>query len=116
MARAIRMFDGGFGRLQLVETEGGEASQPVVAPQVVIKQEPTGLDVRVDGGHAQLLVFQAATDWLRGRFPAVFAGGSQPFASACEPVNPRIRQLADTLVVEVLNDQFLSHDRLEVML
>ncbi len=105
MARAIRIFDGGFGRLQLVETEGGEASQPVVAPQVVIKQEPTGLDVRVDGGHAQLLVFQAATDWLRGRFPAVFAGGSQPFASACEPV-----------VVEVLNDQFLSHERLEFLL
>ena len=116
MARPIRIFDGSFGRLQLLETEAGEAPQPAVAPQIVIKQESTGLDVRVDGGHSHLLVFQASTDWLRGRFPAVFDGGGQPFASASEPINPRIRQFADTLAVEVLNDQFLSHERLEFML
>jgi AraC family transcriptional regulator len=61
-------------------------------------------------------VFQASADWLAGRFPAVFEGGSQPFPVASETITPRIRQLADTLVIEVLNDQFLSHERLEFML
>ena len=116
MACPIRIFDGSFGRLQLVESDQGEAPQTAVAPQVVIKQESTGFDVRVDGRGAQSLVFQASTDWLRGRFPAVFDGGGQPFATGCEAITPRIRQLADTLVIEALNDQFLSHERLEFML
>src|SRR5258706_5636499 len=101
MARAIRIFDGLFGRLQLVESTAGESPQSAAAPQVVIKHESTGLDVQVDCGHARSLVFQAATNWLRGRFPAVFDEGGQPFVAASEPVNSRIRQLADTLVVEV---------------
>jgi AraC family transcriptional regulator len=142
MARPIRIFDGSFGRLQLIETAAGESTQPTVAPQVVIMQEGAGLDVLVDGvqlrltrdnllflnpgatsqampaagGHAQLFVFQASTDWLRGRFPAVFDPVGRPFATGSESINPRIRQLADTLVIEVLNDQFLSHERLEFML
>ena len=142
MARPIRIFDGSFGRLQLVETETGEAPQPTVAPQIVILHDGDGLDVLVDGealrltrdnllflnpgatgqamlaagGRAQLFVFQATADWLRSRFPAVFDAVGRPFATASESINPRIRQLADTLVIEVLNDQFLSHARLEFML
>src|SRR4029079_1937695 len=60
--------------------------------------------------------FQASRDWLCSRFPAVFDAGAKPFFAASEPITPRIRQLADTLAVEVLNDQFLSHERLEFML
>ena len=142
MARAIRIFDGSFGRLQLVETAAGEAPQPIVAPQIVILQEGADLDVVVDGaplrltrddllflnpgatsqamlpanGHARLFVFQASTDWLRGSFPAVFDAAGGPFASGSESITLRIRQLADTLAIEVLNDQFLSHERLEFML
>jgi AraC-like DNA-binding protein len=143
MASPIRVFDGSFGRLQLLEVAAGEAPQPGVAPQVVVKQAGADLGVLVDGravrltrdnllfldpgvtsqavlepgaGSAQLLWFQASGDWLRASFPAVFDQGNRPFASASEPIAPRIRQLADTLVVEVLNDQFLSHERLEFML
>jgi AraC-like DNA-binding protein len=142
MARLIRIFDGSFGRLQLIEAAVGETPQSTVAPQVLIKQEGADLDVLIDGellrltrdnllftnpgatsqtilaaaGHAQLLVFQASTDWLCGGFPAVFTAGGRPFASGSESITRRIRQLADTLVVEVLNDQFLSHERLEFML
>jgi AraC-like DNA-binding protein len=116
MAHAIRIFDGSFGRLQLIETAAGDPAQAAAAPQVVIKQESTGLEFRVAGGHAQLLVFQASTHWLRSRFPAVFDAGGRPFAPGSEPISQRIRQLTDTLVVEVLNDQFLSHGRLEFML
>jgi AraC-like DNA-binding protein len=65
---------------------------------------------------AQLLCFQASGDWLRGSFPAVFDAGQRAFGSTAETITPRIRQLADTLVIEVLNDQFLSHERLEFML
>ena len=143
MARPIRVFDGSFGRLQLVEAAVGETPQTGPAPQIIIKQEGADLDYRVDGellhltrgnllflnpgatsqalfeagaACAQLLCFQASSDWLRGSFPAVFNAGNRPFASGSEHITARIRQLADTLVIEVLNDQFLSHERLEFML
>jgi len=139
MARPIRVFDGSFGRLQLVEAAAGEAPQTAVAPQIVVKQAGADVDFRIDGqtlpltrdnllffnpgvtgqavladgAHAQLLVFQASADWLCRSFPAAFEAGGRPFAAAGEAITHRIRQLADTLVVEVLNDQFLSHERLE---
>ena len=142
MARPIRVFDGSFGRLQLLEVATGEAPQSTLAPQILVKQAGADLDIAVDaekllltrdnllftnpgatvqvtlapGAHAQLLVFQASSDWLCGGFPAVFNAGGRPFAASAEAITPRIRQLADTLGVEVLNDQFLSHERLEFML
>jgi len=143
MARPIRVFDGSFGRLLLLEVGAGEAPQAGAVPQIVIKQEGADLDVQVDGetcrltrdkliflnpgatsqvileagpASAQLLWFQASGDWMRGSFPAVFDLGQRPFASTGEAITERIRQLADTLAVEVLNDQFLSHERLEFML
>jgi len=142
MARSLRIFDGKFGRLQLIEATEGEAPEVTSVPQVLIMQEGADLDVLVDGerlrltrdnllflnpgatsqalvaaaGHARLFVFQASSDWLRGSFPAVFDAADRPFASGSEAITQRIRQLADTLVIEVLNDQFLSHERLEFML
>ena len=142
MARSLRIFDGKFGRLQLIETEAGETPQAATAPQILIMQEGANLDVLVDGeaqrltrdnllfvnpgatsqallaagGHARLFAFQVSAEWLRSSFPAVFDAAGRPFASGTEAITPRIRQLADTLVVEALNDQFLSHGRLEFML
>ena len=142
MARPIRVFDGSFGRLQLIEAATGEAPHAAVAPQIVIKHEGADVDFQIDGqsqrltrnnllffnpgvtsqallaasSHAQLLVFQASGDWLCRSFPAVFEAGGRSLAAASESITHRIRQLADTLVIEVLNDQFLSHERLEFML
>jgi AraC-like DNA-binding protein len=143
MVRPIRVFDGSFGRLQLVEVTAGDPPQANAAPMVVIKQDGADLDMRADGmplrltrehllfiqqgaslqaefapgaGSAQLLCFHASGDWLRASFPAVFDAGSRAFGSASEAITARIRRLADTLAVEVLNDQFLSHERLEFML
>ena len=143
MARPIRVFDGSFGRLQLLEASGGELPQAGTVPQIVAKQAGADLEVLIDGAthrltrehllflnpgvtshlllepgaaSAQLIWFQASGDWLRGSFPAVFELGKRTFASASEPITARIRRLADTLVIEVLNDQFLSHERLEFML
>ena len=143
MARPIRVFDGSFGRLQLIEAAAGDPPQASSSPLVIIKQEGADLELVVDGAGlrltrdallfvnagatveprfepgaavAQLVCFHASADWLRGSFPAVFDAGSEAFGSTREAITPRIRQLADTLVVEVLNDQFLSHERLEFML
>ena len=41
---------------------------------------------------------------------------SAAFPQTRETITPRIRQLADTLAVEVMNDRFLSPERLEFML
>ncbi len=142
MARSLRVFDGRFGRLQLIEAEAGETPRCAATPEILIMQEGADLEVMVDGeaqrltrdnllfvnpgatsqtllaaaGYAQLFAFQASAEWLRGSFPAVFDAAGRPFTSGSEAITPRIRQLADTLVIEVLNDQFLSHERLEFML
>ena len=153
MSRILRVFDGSFGRLQLLESGAGESLPAVASPQIVLKldgadvvlnfgpvadegatpAEPgparltrdtlaflnpgQAVDTSLEGGTATLLIaFQAAPEWLSGRFPAVFEAASQPFPAAIEAITPRIRQLADTLAIEVHNDQFLSHERLEFML
>jgi AraC-like DNA-binding protein len=143
MARPIRVFDGSFGRLQLVEVAGGESPQAGAVPQIVAKQAGADVDVLIEGtkhrltrdhllflnpgadcqlliepqaASAQLIWFQASGDWLRGSFPAMFELGNRPFGAPAEAITPRIRQLVDTLAIEILNDQFLSHERLEFML
>jgi len=142
MARPIRLFDGSFGRLQLLQPAAGETPAVSVAPRIMIMQEGAELAVLVDGAaqrltrdnllllnpgatcqampaagaHAQLFLFEASSGWLRRSFPAVFEAGDRPFASGSEAITPRIRLLADTLAIEALNDQFLSHERLEFML
>ena len=49
MARPLRVFDGSFGRLQLIEVSAGDAPQSSQNPQIVIKQEGADFDVVVDG-------------------------------------------------------------------
>ena len=128
--------------MQLIEAAASEPPQSTAAPQILIMQEGAELEVLVDGealrltrdnllflnpgatsqavlaaaGRAQLFSFQTSTEWLRGSFRAVFDASGRPFASGSEAISQRIRQLADTLVVQVLNDQFLSHERLQFML
>jgi AraC-like DNA-binding protein len=143
MARVIRVFDGRYGRLQLLEAGADESLAAAAEPQVIVRHNGGESVVAVDGARvsltrdkvlflnpgvpaagvpeagavrSQLLVLQLADTWLHARFPAVFDGSSHPFQTAEEAVTPRIRQLADTLAIEALNDQFLSPERLEFML
>jgi AraC-like DNA-binding protein len=143
MSQPIRVFDGRFGRLKLIEVKTGLAMAESTEPQVLYKLDGADLAVagtdpgtaltrdhilffnpgtaweatpQADGGRSQVLLLQATAGWLQGRFPAAFSNPQRPFQSAAEAITPRIRQLADILAVEVLNDQFLSPDRLEFML
>jgi AraC-like DNA-binding protein len=92
-------------------------------PVIVLQQRYEGLlflnpgEVHVTPGPSRVLVLHAAREWLRSSFPAAFEEDeAHPFAQGVEMITPRIRQLADTLAVEVLNDRFLSPERLEFML
>ena len=123
MGRMIRIFEGRFGRLLLTDLAPRDELQAQDDPTIVLQQgegellflNPGETYVNLDARRA--LVFHAAGEWLRRGFPAVFSPeDGKPFPEAREIITPRIRQLADTLAVEVLNDRFLSSERLEFML
>jgi AraC-like DNA-binding protein len=123
MGRTARFFEGRFGRLALMELAPQEQIGALEDPAVVLQQgdgdvlflNPGEIHIALDA--SRVLVLHAAADWLRESFPALFAAGDpRPFPQPREPVTRRIRQLADTLAIEVLNDRFLSPARLEFML
>jgi len=117
----MRVLEGRFGRLVLSELAPGERLEAGADPAIVLQQ---GLEevvflnpgeFHVPRGAARLLAFHAASDWLRAGFPAVFED-QRPFPLPREAMTPRIRQLAEALAVDVLNDRFLSTERIEFML
>lgn len=123
MGRTLRLFEGRFGRLVLDELAAADRIESQADPVVVLQQRYDGVlflnpgEVHVSPGPTRVLVFHAATEFLRAGFPAVFTTEDpRPFTVGVEPITPRIRQLADTLAIEVVNDRFLSTERLEFML
>jgi AraC-like DNA-binding protein len=123
MGRIIRVFEGRFGRLMLTELAEHDELRAATDPAIVLQQgqgdiqflNPGEIQVNLDARRA--LVFHASSEWLRQGFPAVFnAEEGKPFPEPRVPMTPRIHQLADALAVEVINDRFLSPERLEFML
>jgi AraC-like DNA-binding protein len=123
MGRGLRLVEGRFGRLVLVDLSPSEQVQAQGDPAIVVPQRseeiiflnPGEVHVAVDAARA--LTLHPAREWLRASFPAAFPlEDPQPFPAQREPITPRIRQLADTLAIEMLNDRFLSTERLEFML
>ena len=119
----MRIFEGRFGRLLLSELAPRDELRAQDDPAIVLQQgagtilflNPGEVHVNLEARRA--LVFHAASEWLRQGLPALFAPEDRkPFPQEREPITPRIRQLADTLAIEVLNDRFLSTERLEFML
>jgi AraC family transcriptional regulator len=123
MGKMVRMFEGRFGRLMLTELAPQDEVRARTDPTIVL-QQGDGEVVFLNPGESHVnlerkraLVFHTAGEWLRRSFPAVFnTANGRPFAERRAPITPRIRQLAETLAVEVLNDRFLSSERLEFML
>jgi AraC-like DNA-binding protein len=120
MGRTFRVFEGRFGRLVLsdlaAKAEVRAAADPVIVlqPGEILFLNPGEISVEREARRA--LVFHAAREWLSQSFPAVFGDDEKPFAEARADATARIRQLAETLAIEVLNDRFLSPERLEFML
>jgi len=123
MGRGLRLFEGRFGRLVLTELGASDQVQAQADPAIVVQHgaeevillNPGEVHVAVDATRA--LALHPAGEWLRASFPAAFpAEDPRPFPAMREPITPRIRQLADTLAIEMLNDRFLSTERLEFML
>lgn len=119
----LRMFEGRFGRLVLEDFRESGAIQAGEDPAVVLSRganqirflNPGEAQAAEGPGHA--VVFHASSEWLSRSFPAVFgAGRPKPFPQPSQPLTPRIRQLAEALSVEMLNDRFMSAERLEFML
>jgi AraC-like DNA-binding protein len=123
MGRTLRLFEGRFGRLVLSELAPRDEVRTQADPAIMLEQGGAELlflnpgEFHVNVAVTRALELHAATEWLRESFPAVFTPEDpRPFTHAREPVTPRIRQLADTLAIEMLNDRFLSSERLEFML
>ena len=123
MGRTLRLFEGRFGRLVLDELAVHDRVEAQADPAIVLQQRYDEVlflnpgEVHVSPGPTRVVVFHAASEWLRSCFPAVFTTEDpRPFTAGVESITPRIRQLAGTLAVEVINDQFLSPERLEFML
>src|ERR1051325_5128139 len=86
MGRMIRIFEGRFGRLLLSDLDAHDELRAQEDPVIVLRQ-----------GDPELVLLN-------------------PGKSFRNAAARRARQLADTLAVEVLNDRFLSSERLEFML
>src|SRR3954470_16209145 len=115
MGRTLRLCEGRFGRLVLDELAAQDRVEAQSDPAIVLQQRYEGVlflnpaEVHVSPGATRVLVLHAAREWLRSSFPAVFeVEDTHPFTQNVEGITPRIRQLADTLAVELLNDRFLS--------
>jgi AraC-like DNA-binding protein len=123
MGKLVRILEGRFGRLVLSDLASGESLAAQADPAIVMQPGDADL-VFLNPGESysaaaatRVLALHAASHWLQSSFPAVFpAGESRPFEQAREPITARIRRLADTLAVEVLNDRFVSAERLDFML
>ena len=123
MGRTVRLFEGRFGRLLLTDLAPQDEIRAQADPAIVLEQGAEEIlllnpgELHVSLGASRALELHAAGDWLRASFPAAFElEDARPFPQLRELVTPRIRQLADTLAIEVLNDRFLSTERLEFML
>jgi AraC-like DNA-binding protein len=115
----VRLFEGRFGRLVLSELAPQDEVHAQADPVIVMQQgagevlflNPGEIHVSLDT--SRVLALHAGGEWLRESFPAAFSvADPHPFPQRREPVTLRIQRLADTLVVEAMNDRFLSPERL----
>jgi AraC-like DNA-binding protein len=144
MLKPLRIFEGRFGRVLLADASARGEPQSLDEPLILLKHDGADCVISVGGAAqpltreevlfvnphevshvqgsaggepARVIAFHPSTAWLRASFPAAFeeTGGGM-FPRSREAITPRLRQLADTLAIEALNDQFLSPERLEFML
>jgi AraC family transcriptional regulator len=144
MSNALRMFEGRFGRVVLCETVAGHEQHSHAEHQLVLKYDGADRHYQIGGEHAvltrndilfvnahrphetlaneggagaRLLVMNISPEWLAMTFPAMFRvpEGGGPYPRTLDAVTPHIRKVADAMAIDMMNDRFLSADRLEFM-
>ena len=91
MGGLVRILEGRFGRLVLIDLAAGESCAAQADPVILMQSVGDDLLFLNPGESytsehaARILVLHAASDWLRASFPAVFgASEQQPFVQARE--------------------------------
>jgi AraC-like DNA-binding protein len=143
MSNALRIFEGRFGRVILREVASGDELHTHAEHQLIIKfdgaerhyliaGEPAIVtrnqiafvnahcphqSLANEGGvNSRMLALNISKEWLSQTFPAVFRDAeSGPQPRALDAITPHLRKVADAMVIDMLNDRFLSADRLEFM-
>jgi len=140
---ALRFFEGRFGRVVLTDSTAAQAEHTHAEHQLALKydgadrhfvvggeravltrndilfinsQRPHETVSNADGSSARLLLLNISPDWLGQTFPAMFRSADQgPYPRTLDVVTPHIRKVADAMAIDMMNDRFLSANRLEFM-
>jgi AraC-like DNA-binding protein len=143
MFNALRLFEGRFGRVVLTESVGPQPVHTHAEHQLILKYDGTDRQFQIggeremlsrndilfinanrphetlaneDGSRSRLLLMNISPDWFVQTFPAMFRGTEQgPYPRTLDAVTPHIRKIADAMAIDMMNDRFLSADRLEFM-
>ena len=143
MVNALRIFEGRFGRVMLTQSAAAQELHTHAEHQLILKYDgadrhfvidgerevltrndilfinsnrPHQSFANEDGSSARLLLMNISSDWLAQTFPAMFRSADQgPYPRTLDAVTPHIRKIADAMAIDLMNDRFVSADRLEFM-
>jgi AraC-like DNA-binding protein len=143
MFNALRIFEGRFGRVVLSESVDSQPLHTHAEHQLILKYDGSDRQFVIDGERevltrndilfinserphetianedasgVRLLLLNISPEWLAQTFPAMFRGSEHgPYPRTLDAVTPHIRKIADAMAIDMMNDRFLSADRLEFM-
>ena len=143
MSKVLRIFEGRFGRVLLNESLSGHEPHSHAEHQLIAKYDGADRHFVIDGESALLtreslmfvnggrvhetlrnqgdttgrqLLVNISPDWLTQTFPSMFRNaGHGPYPRTQDTITPHIRRIVDAMVIDMMNDRFLSADRLEFM-
>ena len=143
MSKVLRIFEGRFGRVLLNESLSGHEPHSHAEHQLIAKYDGADRHYVIDGESALLtreslmfvnggrvhetlrnqgdttgrqLLVNISPDWLTQTFPSMFRNaGHGPYPRTQDTITPHIRRIVDAMVIDMMNDRFLSADRLEFM-
>ena len=143
MSKVLRIFEGRFGRVLLNESLSGHEPHSHAEHQLIAKYDGADRHYVINGELALLtreslmfvnggrvhetlrnqgdttgrqLLVNISPDWLTQTFPSMFRNaGHGPYPRTHDTITPHIRRIVDAMVIDMMNDRFLSADRLEFM-
>jgi len=143
MSKAMRIFEGDFGRVMLVEAFTPLAPHAHPEYTILIKQGGADAAYRICGKRhpftrddvilinaleihdnargkedepTRLIGIYLTEAWLTCNWPALLPADGKLFGQARHKITPTLRNLADLLALEMLNDRFSSQARIDFVL